>query len=120
MPMEEARRQVDVNVFGLARLTQLVLPAMRKARCGRIINIASMGGRIWMPYAAWYNATKFAVEGFSAAMRLELKPFGIDVIVIEPGGVNTEWGGIAAGNLRATSRGGFFSIGLRGGGFFGP
>jgi len=109
VPMEEARRQVDVNLFGLARMTQLVLPAMREARYGRIINIASMGGRVWVPFAAWYNATKFAVEGFSASMRLELRPFGIDVIVIEPGGIKTPWGGIAAQHLRDTSRGGAYA-----------
>ena len=64
VPMEEARRQFDVNVFGLARMTQLVLPSMRTNGYGKIVNIASMGGRVWTPFAAWYHATKYAVEGF--------------------------------------------------------
>src|SRR5450755_4414765 len=103
VPNEEGRRQFDVNVFGLARLTQLVLPHMRAQHSGRIINMSSMGGRIHEPLGSWYHATKFAVEGMSDALRLEVAPFGIDVVLIEPGGMNTEWGAIAADNLIAAS-----------------
>ena len=103
IPMAEARRQFDVNLFGLARLTQLVLPYMRAQRSGRIINVSSIGGKIHVPMGGWYHATKFAVEGLSDALRLELAPFGIHVVVIEPGAINTEWHGVAADNLLATS-----------------
>lgn len=109
VPMTEARRQIDVNLFGLARMTQLALPAMREARYGKIINITSMGGRVWSPYGAWYHASKFAVEGLSASMRLELMPFGIDVVVIEPGGIATPWGNIAAQHLLEVSKDGAYA-----------
>jgi NAD(P)-dependent dehydrogenase (short-subunit alcohol dehydrogenase family) len=99
----EGRRQFDVNVFGLARMTQLVLPAMRKAGRGRIINVSSIGGKFYEPLGAWYHATKFAVEGMSDALRLELKPHGISVSIIEPASTQTEWGGIAADGLLASS-----------------
>jgi len=101
--LAEGRRQFDVNVFGLARMTQLVLPAMRKAGQGRIINISSIGGKFYEPLGAWYHATKFAVEGMSDALRLELKPHGISVSIIEPASTVSEWGGIAAQGLLATS-----------------
>ncbi|EKF33795.1 oxidoreductase [Bacillus xiamenensis] len=101
--MEEARRQVEVNLFGLARMTQLVLPSMRKNNYGKIVNISSMGGKVWTSFGGWYHATKFAVEGFSDCLRLEVEPFGIDVIVVEPGGIATDWGVIAAEKLRAAS-----------------
>lgn len=103
VPLTEAKYQFDVNLFGLARLTQLVLPHMRKNRYGKIINISSIGGKIYEPLGAWYHATKFAVEGLSDCLRLELKGFGIDVIVIEPGGIKTEWSGIAGEKLLQTS-----------------
>ena len=103
VPLQEGRRQFDVNVFGLARLTQLVLPHMRAQGSGRIVNMSSMGGRIYEPLGSWYHATKFAVEGMSDALRLEVAPFGIDVVLIEPGGMNTEWGAIAADNLITVS-----------------
>lgn len=99
VPLEEARRQFEVNVFGLARLSQLALPHMRRQRSGRIVNISSIGGKIYEPLGGWYHAAKFAVEGLSDCMRLELKSFGIDVIVVEPGSIKTEWGAIAADNL---------------------
>jgi NAD(P)-dependent dehydrogenase (short-subunit alcohol dehydrogenase family) len=75
--LAEGRRQFDVNVFGLARMTQLVLPSMRAAARGRIINVSSIGGKMYEPLGAWYHATKFAVEGLSDSLRLELKPHGI-------------------------------------------
>jgi hypothetical protein len=101
--MEEARRQFEVNVFGAARLMQLALPHMREQHSGRIINITSMGGRIYTPLGSWYHATKFALEALSDCVRLEAAPFGVDVAIIEPGGIRTEWGGIAAQMLRETS-----------------
>lgn len=101
--LDEARRQFDVNVFGAARLAQLVLPHMREQRIGTIVNITSMGGKIHTPLGAWYHGTKFALEAFSDCLRLEVRPFGIDVVVIEPGGIRTEWGGIAAEHLTQTS-----------------
>ncbi|HET6165381.1 MAG TPA: oxidoreductase [Marmoricola sp.] len=99
VPIAEARRQFDVNVFGLARLTQLVTPHMRSQGMGRIINISSIGGKFYEPFGAWYHATKFAVEGFSDSLRMELKPFGVDVVLIEPGPIITEWNEIARDSL---------------------
>jgi NAD(P)-dependent dehydrogenase (short-subunit alcohol dehydrogenase family) len=99
VPPEEARRQFDVNIFGLARITQLVLPAMRAQRSGRIVNISSIGGKFGGPFGCWYHATKFAVEGLSDSLRMELHPFGIDVVVIQPGATHTEWSGIAQDSL---------------------
>ncbi|KAB2813044.1 oxidoreductase [Pimelobacter simplex] len=103
VPMTEARAQFDVNVFGAARLTQLVLPHMRAQRSGKIVNVTSMGGKVHTPLGAWYHATKFALEALSDCLRMEVAPFGIDVIVIEPGGIRTEWAGIAADKVRAVS-----------------
>jgi short-subunit dehydrogenase len=90
--LEDARRQFEVNLFGLARLTQLVVPHMRKQQSGKIINISSMGGKIYTPLGAWYHATKHALEGWSDCLRLELKQFGIDVVIVEPGLIRTEFG----------------------------
>lgn len=99
VPMDEAKHQFEVNVFGLGRLTQLVLPHMRKQSFGKIVNITSVGGKIYEPLGSWYHASKFAVEGLSDCLRLELQPFGIDVIIIEPGPIKTEWGAIAIEKL---------------------
>jgi NAD(P)-dependent dehydrogenase (short-subunit alcohol dehydrogenase family) len=99
VPLAQARRQMEVNVFALARLTQLVVPHLRDRRSGTIVNVSSMGGRFGEPLGAWYHATKFAVEGLSDSLRIELAPFGIDVVVIEPGAIRTEWGGIAAASV---------------------
>ena len=101
--MAEARAQMEVNVFGAARLIQLVLPAMRAQHSGTIVNVTSMGGKITTPLGAWYHATKFALEAISDCLRMEVAPFGIDVVVIDPGGIRTEWGGIAAEKVRAVS-----------------
>ncbi|MBE3074936.1 MAG: SDR family NAD(P)-dependent oxidoreductase [Actinobacteria bacterium] len=95
-PIEESdlgrvRAMFETNVFGLARLTQLVLPAMRRSRSGRIVNIGSMGGRITFPVGGFYHATKYAVEAISDALRVEVKPFGIDVILVEPGLIRTNF-----------------------------
>jgi len=90
----DARRQFEVNIFGLARLTQLVLPYMRNQKAGKIINISSMGGKMYTPLGAWYHATKHALEGWSDCLRLELKQFNIDVVIIEPGVIATEFGDV--------------------------
>lgn len=103
VPLSEARNQFDVNLFGAARLMQLVLPAMRQQQSGTIVNITSMGGKIYTPLGGWYHATKFALEALSDCLRMEVEPFGINVVVIEPGGIKTEWSGIAAEKVRAVS-----------------
>jgi NAD(P)-dependent dehydrogenase (short-subunit alcohol dehydrogenase family) len=99
LPMDEVRRQFETNVFGLLRLTQLVLPQMREARAGRIVNLSSMGGRLVFPGGGAYHATKWAVEALSDALRVEVAPFGIDVIVIEPGLIKSEFGETAAAGV---------------------
>lgn len=93
--VDEIRRQFETNLFGLIRLTQLVLPAMRAKRHGRIINVSSMGGRMTLPGGGAYHASKYALEAISDALRLELRPFGIDVVIIEPGVVRTPWADVA-------------------------
>jgi short-subunit dehydrogenase len=93
MPLEEARHQFEVNLFGPARLTQLVLPHMRAQRSGRILNVSSMGGEIAFPLGAWYHASKHALEGYSDALRQEVKR-GIDVVLIQPGITRTEFGDV--------------------------
>jgi NAD(P)-dependent dehydrogenase (short-subunit alcohol dehydrogenase family) len=100
---EEVRRQFEVNVIGPARLTQLVVPHMRERGRGRIVNVTSVGGKIYEPLGGWYHASKFAVEGLSDCLRMELAPFGIDVVVVEPGSTRTEWGDVALDGLIATS-----------------
>jgi len=129
-PIEEAdlgrvRTMFETNVFGLARLTQLVLPAMRRARSGRVVNIGSMGGRITFPVGGFYHATKYAVEAISDALRVEVKSFGVDVILVEPGlirsnfesrvsesletgaavGASTAYAGLLAANEKSTTGG---------------
>lgn len=108
VPLAEARAQFDVNVFGAVRLVQLALPHMRAQRSGTIVNITSMGGKIHTPLGAWYHGTKFALEAISDCLRMEVEPFGINVVVIEPGGIKTEWAGIAADKLRDVSGGGAY------------
>lgn len=103
--LSEAHRQLEVNVFGMARLIQLVLPAMRAQHSGRIINIASVAGKVTLANCGWYNVSKFAVEALSDALRMEVKPFGINVVIIEPSGIKTDWGLIAADHLSDSSRG---------------
>ena len=107
--IDEARRQFEVNVFGLARMTQLVLPTMRAQRVGYIVNISSIGGKIWEPLGSWYHATKFAVEGLSDSLRLELKPHGVHVVVIEPGAIATEWRDISADHAVGASGAGAYA-----------
>jgi NAD(P)-dependent dehydrogenase (short-subunit alcohol dehydrogenase family) len=105
-PMSEVRRQFETNVFGLTRLSQLVLPGMRKQRWGKIVNLSSVGGRLTFPGGAFYHATKHAVEALSDAMRFELGGFGIDVVVIEPGPIKTEFGRTAIANVERVSQNG--------------
>jgi NAD(P)-dependent dehydrogenase (short-subunit alcohol dehydrogenase family) len=105
VPIEEAHRQLEVNLFGLARLTQMVLPYMREQHSGRIINTSSVAGKAVILFGGWYNVSKFALEAFSDALRMETKPFGIKVSIIEPSGIKTDWGLIAADNLENSSRG---------------
>ena len=89
--IENARYQFEVNLFGLARLSQLIIPHMRAQKSGKIINISSMGGKMYSPLGAWYHATKHALEGWSDCLRLELASFGIDVVIIQPGAIDTEF-----------------------------
>jgi len=98
--LEDARYQFEVNLFGLAHLTQLVLPPMREQGRGRIVNISSMGGRIYTPFGAWYHATKHALEGWSDCLRIETAPHGIEVVVIQPGFIRTEFGDVVGGSLQ--------------------
>jgi NAD(P)-dependent dehydrogenase (short-subunit alcohol dehydrogenase family) len=99
VPLVEGRRQFEVNVFGLARLIQLSTPLMRAQRSGTIVNITSIGGKMHEPLGSWYHATKYAVEGMSDCLRMELAPFGIDVVIVEPGAIKTEWTAIASQSL---------------------
>ncbi|MBI5743671.1 MAG: SDR family NAD(P)-dependent oxidoreductase [Elusimicrobia bacterium] len=103
VPLAEARRQFDVNLFGPARLTQLLLPHMRAAGGGTIINISSIAGKLGMPTGGWYHASKHALEAWSDALRLETAQFGIRVVLVEPGPIKTEWDDTALVNLRKYS-----------------
>jgi len=103
VPMDAVRRQFETNVFGLVRLTQLVLPKMRAQRWGKIVNIGSMGGRLSFPGGGHYHATKHAVEAISDALRFELRGFGIDVILLEPGLITTEFGEAATASMADTT-----------------
>ena len=103
VPMDEARRQFEVNVFAAARLCQLVLPHLRTRGSGRIINVSSAGARMYQPLGGWYHSTKYAIEGLSDCLRVELRPLGIEVIVIQPGGVDSEFPRVAGERLLATS-----------------
>ncbi len=109
IPMEDARYQFDVNLFGVARLTQLILPKMREKHAGTIINISSMGGKIYTPLGAWYHATKHALEGWSDCLRLELAEFGIDVVIVEPGIIRTDFGVVLNDPLLKYSASGHYS-----------
>ncbi len=103
VPMSEAKYQFEVNIFGLARLIQVALPYMRAQKSGRIINISSIGGSFGEPHGAWYHSTKYALEGLSDSLRMELKQFNIDVVIIKPGAILTEWNTIARENLLKVS-----------------
>ncbi len=102
--LAEARKQMEVNVFGIAAVSQMVVPYMRKAKSGLIINTSSMGGKMYFPMGAWYHASKHAVEGLSDCMRLELKQFNIKVVILEPGFIATEFGSVLIGNFSKVSK----------------
>jgi NAD(P)-dependent dehydrogenase (short-subunit alcohol dehydrogenase family) len=111
VPMEQARRQMETNLIGPARLTQLCLPHMRARKVGKIFNISSIGGKFATPLGGWYHASKHALEGYSDSLRNEVRPFGVDVIIIEPGAIETEWGGIAADEAeRFSGRGAYAGL----------
>ena len=102
VPLQAVRRQFETNVFGLLRLSQLVAPKMRDRGRGRIVNISSMGGRLVFPGGGVYHATKYAVEALSDAMRFELRGFGIDVVLVEPGLIRTSFGDAAVASVGET------------------
>jgi len=104
--LEDARRQFDVNLFGLASLTQKILPSMRERGSGHIINITSIGGKVYTPLGAWYHATKHALEGWSDALRVETRAFGIKVSIIEPGAIQTEFSDVMTDPMLALSKDG--------------
>ena len=105
--MERVRAQFETNVFGLVRMCQLVLPGMREQGWGKIVNVSSMGGKLTFPGGGLYHATKYAVEAISDALRFEVRGFGVDVIVIEPGLIHTAFGDTAVHGIEAaTSAGG--------------
>ncbi len=108
--MEDVRREFETNVFGLGRMTQLVLPGMRAAGRGRIVNVSSMGGRLVYPTGGWYHASKYAVEAMSDALRVEVKPFGISVVLVEPGLIRTEFESVASGGLAAQASGPYAAL----------
>lgn len=110
VPVDDARKQFEVNLFGLALITQIVLPYMRKANAGTIINTSSMGGKMYTPMGAWYHASKHAVEGWSDCLRLELKAFNIHVVVLEPGIIVTEFGDVMLQNISKYSSKGAYAV----------
>lgn len=111
IPVADARKQFEVNLFGLARITQQVVPHMRRLGSGTIINTSSMGGKMYTPLGAWYHASKHALEGWSDCLRLELKGFGINVVILEPGVIATEFGNVmTAPMMKYSGRGVYASL----------
>lgn len=105
VPLDQVRRQFETNVFGLVRMIQLVLPGMRRQRWGKIVNISSMGGKLTFPGGGFYHGTKYAVEAISDALRWEVRGFGVDVVVIEPGLIKTHFGDTAVGSIDGSGYG---------------
>ena len=103
VPIEDVRRQFETNVFGLVRMCQLVLPGMRRAGWGKIVNISSMGANFTFPGGGFYHATKYAVDAISDALRFEVKGFGVDVVIIQPGLIRTEFGETAVGSMQSAT-----------------
>ncbi len=101
VPLDDVRRQFETNVFGLVRMCQLTLPGMRRQGWGKIVNVSSMGGKLVFPGGGFYHGTKYAVEAISDALRWEVRGFGVDVVIIEPGLIKTEFGNVAAGSVDA-------------------
>jgi NADP-dependent 3-hydroxy acid dehydrogenase YdfG len=106
VPLESVRRQFETNVFGLIALTQMVLPAMRDQHWGKIVNIGSMGGRLTLPGGGLYHATKHSLEAISDALRFEVRGFGVDVVLVEPGLITTEFGKTAVATVNEADAGG--------------
>jgi short-subunit dehydrogenase len=112
-PIDVARRQFEVNIFGLASITQKIIPGMREKKSGTIINISSMGGKMYTPFGAWYHATKHALEGWSDCLRVELTPHNVDVVIIEPGGIETEFTDVFVQNLQGDPENGPYAENLQ-------
>ena len=110
VPLDAVRKEFETNVFGLGRMCQLVLPGMRAAGRGRIINISSMGGRLTFPTGGWYHASKYAVESLSDALRVEVAPFGVDVVLVEPGMIRTEFSAVASAGLQPRDDGPYATL----------
>jgi NAD(P)-dependent dehydrogenase (short-subunit alcohol dehydrogenase family) len=108
VPVQEGRRQIEVNLIGVARLVQLCLPHMRKKHSGKIVNVSLIGGKFASPLGGWYHASKFALEGYSDALRMEVRGFGIEVIVIEPAGTESEWISLAIDQAERYSANGVY------------
>jgi NADP-dependent 3-hydroxy acid dehydrogenase YdfG len=106
VPMDQVRRQFETNVFGLIRMSQLVLPGMRNQGWGKVVNIGSMGGKLTFPGGGIYHATKYSVEALSDALRFEVRGFGVDVILVEPGLIVTRFGETASSSVEETVGGG--------------
>lgn len=109
VPLDDIRRQFETNVFGLIRMCQLVLPGMRRAGAGRIVNIGSMGGKLTFPGGGVYHATKYSVEALSDALRFEVQGFGVKVVLIEPGLIVTEFARTAVGSVDNISADGLYA-----------
>lgn len=105
LPLDNVRRQFETNVFGLIRMCQLVLPGMRRAGAGRIVNIGSMGGKLTFPGGGAYHATKYAIEAISDALRFEVQGFGVQVVLVEPGLITTEFANTAVASVDAADDG---------------
>jgi NAD(P)-dependent dehydrogenase (short-subunit alcohol dehydrogenase family) len=103
VPLDVVRRQFETNVFGLVRMTQLAVPGMRRQGWGKVVNIGSMGGTLVFPGGGIYHASKYAVEALSDALRFELRGFGVDVVLIQPGLIRTRFGEVAVGSMDATA-----------------
>ncbi len=112
VPLEQARYQMDVNVFGVARLVQLVLPHMRAQKSGRIINVSSVAGKVVAPYGSWYHSSKFAIEALSDSLRNEVRQFGVKIVVVEPGVIKTAFGDSAKDNLLKYSQNSVYREGV--------
>jgi NAD(P)-dependent dehydrogenase (short-subunit alcohol dehydrogenase family) len=108
IPLDSVRAQFETNVFGLIRMCQLVLPAMREQRQGRIVNISSMGGRLSFPGGGIYHATKYSVEAISDVLRWEVQGFGVDVVLIEPGLIKTHFADTAVGTVSGSEEDGVY------------
>lgn len=107
VPLDQVRRQFETNVFGLLRMSQLVLPGMREQHWGKIVNIGSMGGKLTFPGGGVYHATKYAVEALSDALRFEVRGFGVDVVLVEPGLIVTGFGDAATATVQPDAGGAY-------------